>query len=43
MSGILALIATNMLDNERLPVRTATGPGGMSGPARVDIRELPKT
>ena len=23
-------------------MRTATGPGGMSGPARVDIRELPK-
>jgi ubiquitin-protein ligase len=39
LSGILALVATNMLDNERLVVRTATGPGGVSGPARVDMRE----
>ena len=36
LSGILALVATNMLDDERLVVRTATGPGGMSGPARVE-------
>jgi ubiquitin-conjugating enzyme E2 Q len=38
LSGILALVATNMLDDERQLVSTATGPGGMSGPARVDMR-----
>mmetsp|Transcript_13501 Transcript_13501/g.21384 ORF Transcript_13501/g.21384 Transcript_13501/m.21384 type:complete len:97 (+) Transcript_13501:816-1106(+) len=38
LSGILALVATNMLDDEKIQVRTATGPGGMSGPARVDMR-----
>ena len=31
-------MATNMLDNERQVVQTATGPGGMSGPARIDMR-----
>jgi hypothetical protein len=31
-------MATNMLDNERQVVQTATGPGGMSGPARIDLR-----
>ena len=38
VQGILQLVATNLLDPERVMVRTRTGPGGMSGPARVDFR-----
>mmetsp|Transcript_27114 Transcript_27114/g.55232 ORF Transcript_27114/g.55232 Transcript_27114/m.55232 type:complete len:297 (-) Transcript_27114:766-1656(-) len=38
VEGILTLVCTNMLDSERMQVRTATGPGGMSGPARVEFR-----
>ena len=37
VSGVLATVATNMIDPERVMVRTRTGPGGLSGPARVDV------
>lgn len=37
VEGILTLVTANMLDPEQIEVVTATGPGGLSGPARVDI------
>ena len=36
IEGILGIVAANFLDCERVYVRTATGPGGESGPLRVD-------
>ena len=38
VEGILNTVFTNMLDTEVVTVRTATGPGGRSGPLRVDLQ-----
>ena len=35
--GIVATVLHNMIDCESVVVRTATGPGGRSGPLRVDL------
>ncbi|GLC47365.1 hypothetical protein PLESTF_001277600 [Pleodorina starrii] len=37
VEGILVLVLANMLHAEVTIVRTATGPGGISGPLRVDM------
>lgn len=38
VEGALLVALSNMLDCEATLVRTATGPGGRSGPLRVDLR-----
>lgn len=38
VEGVLLVALTNMIDCESTIVRTATGPGGRSGPLRVDLR-----
>ena len=38
VEGILNTVFTNMLHTEVTTVRTATGPGGRSGPLRVDLK-----
>ena len=35
--GLLPLVKHNMIDVDAVMVRTATGPGGMAGPLRVDF------
>ena len=36
--GIVTTVLHNMIDVEPMTIRTATGPGGRSGPLRVDLR-----
>eukprot|EP01046_Picozoa_sp_COSAG06_P051364 COSAG06_NODE_8361_length_2194_cov_2283.744986_1_plen_373_part_00 len=36
--GVLQTVLHNMVDVEAMDVRTATGPGGRSGPLRVDLQ-----
>ncbi|GAX74128.1 hypothetical protein CEUSTIGMA_g1577.t1 [Chlamydomonas eustigma] len=38
--GVMTLVLTNMVDCEVAEVRTANGPGGLSGPLRVDLRGI---
>ncbi|KAG8458628.1 hypothetical protein KFE25_008425 [Diacronema lutheri] len=38
VEGVLLVALSNMIDCESTIVRTATGPGGRSGPLRVDLR-----
>lgn len=37
VSGLLPMVKQNMIDVDSVFIRTATGPGGMAGPLRVDI------
>ena len=37
--NIFLMVLHNMIDVEPMQVRTATGPGGRSGPLRVDLRQ----
>lgn len=37
VEGVLLVALTNMIDCESVLVRTATGPGGRSGPLRIDL------
>lgn len=38
VEGVLLVALANMIDCESTVVRTATGPGGRSGPLRIDLR-----
>ncbi|KAK3261162.1 hypothetical protein CYMTET_29917 [Cymbomonas tetramitiformis] len=38
--GIMNTVCMNMLDEERVKIETATGPGGMSGPLRIDLQHM---
>ena len=37
VSGLLPLVKLNMIDVDQVMVRTATGPGGLAGPLRIDF------
>ncbi|KAG1676351.1 hypothetical protein FOA52_001146 [Chlamydomonas sp. UWO 241] len=37
-ASMVTLVLANMLDCEEMDVRTATGPGGKSGPLRIDLQ-----
>lgn len=37
VSGLLPLVKHNLIDVDAVQVKTATGPGGLAGPLRIDF------